>query len=114
MKEPVEAFKYRPLGEHPVFMRKMVLEELERPWDEGMVRLLCPTVDLIMAKVKKLARRKAPAILLIPDWPLQAWHQAAKHLCQRWRRLPHASEEVWEAQQRLNQSWRLLELEINL
>lgn len=113
MKAPVEAFKYRPLGEHPVFMRKIVLEELERPWDDGMVRLLCPPVDLIMATVNKLARSKAPAILLIPDWPRQAWHQAAKHLSKRWRRLPHAPEEVWEAQRRLNPSWRLLELEIN-
>lgn len=114
MKAPVEAFKYRPLGEHPVFMRKLALEELERPWNDGMVRLLCPPVDLIMATINKLARSKAPAILLIPDWPRHAWNQAAKHLCQRWRRLPHPPEEVWEAQRRLNPSWRLLELEFNL
>lgn len=114
MLAPVEAFKYRPLGEHPVFLRNMALDELERPWDDGMVRLLCPPVDLIMATVNKLARTGAPAILLIPDWHRQAWHQAAIRLARRCTWLPHYPEEVWEAQRRLNPSWRLLELEINL
>ncbi len=114
MKAPVEAFKYRPLGEHPVFQRRMALEELEQPWDDGMARLLCPPVDLIMATVNKLARSKAPAILLIPDWPRQAWHAAAIRLARRWKRLPHDPTEVWEAQRRLNPAWRLLELEIDL
>lgn len=114
MKAPVDAFKYRPLGEHPFVLRKIMLEELEQPWDDGTVRVLCPPVDLIMPTVNKLARTKASAVLLIPDWRRQAWHQAALQLCQRWRPLPEAPAEVWEAQRRLNPAWRLLELEINL
>ena len=64
MRVKEDAFLYRPLGEHPVFLRRQAYAE----------------ADLIRATVMKLAQTKAPAILIIPDWPRQQWHSAAIHL----------------------------------
>lgn len=79
MKALLDVFKYRPLGEHPIVLHKLASEELQRPWRRDEVRLLCPPVDLLMETVNNLARTKAPEILLMPDWPRQAWYQAAIH-----------------------------------
>lgn len=114
MKAPVDVFKFRPLGEHPSYLRRAFMDELQKEWDRETVRLLCPPVDLIGATVRKLALTKAPALLLIPDWPRQPWHQAAIHLATRVERLEQPPTEVWAAQRKLNPQWRLLQLEINL
>lgn len=86
-----ETFKHSFLGEDDVFLRKMGMEDLKRPRDDGMVRLLCPPADLMMVIVNILTRKKAPAILLIQDWPRHAWHPAAIRLARRCTRLPHNS-----------------------
>ena len=114
MRAPVDAFKYRPPGEHPVVRRKLLMQELEEDWNTEEVRLLCPPVDLIPATVNKLSWTRAPAILLIPDWPRQAWHAAAVRLASTTRRLPAPPEEAWTAQRVLNLKWRLLELQVNM
>ena len=114
MLAPRDVFKFRPLGEHPSYLRRAAFEELKRDWDKEQVRLLCPPVDLIGATVQKLVKSKAPAILLIPDWPRQPWHQAALRLAGRVERLALPPEEVWAAQRSLNPAWRLLQLEVNL
>jgi len=72
VKAPRDTFKFRPVGENPVVQRKQAFAELARVWEPGEMRLLCPPVDLIMATVHKLEQTKAPAVLLIPDWPRQA------------------------------------------
>lgn len=94
MKAPLDAFKYRPLGDHPFIRRKLMIEGMMKDWSDGQAQLLCPPVDLLMVTVNKLARTKAPAILLIPDWPLQAWNPSSMRLDQRWRGLPLPPEEV--------------------
>ena len=114
MQAPRDAFKYRPLGEHPSVLRKITMQELESDWSLDEVRLLCPPVDLIGPTVNKLSRTKAPAILLIPNWPRQGWHAQALRLASSTRRLPVPPKEVWTAQRKLNPAWRLLELEVNM
>lgn len=114
MQAPEDVFRYRPLGEHPSYLRKASFKELSVKWEATHVRLLCPPVDLIGATVAKLTQSKAPSILLIPDWPRQPWHQAALRLASRVERLPLSPSEVWKAQRKLNPQWRLLQLEINL
>lgn len=54
MRAPVDALKFRPLGEHPVAQRKVLMQELEVDWSKDGVRLLCPPVDLIQATVNKI------------------------------------------------------------
>jgi Reverse transcriptase (RNA-dependent DNA polymerase) len=114
MRAPVDAFPYRPLGEHPVFMRRQVFAELGADWDREQTRLLCPPVDLIGAVVRKLRLTKAPAMLLIPNWPLQPWYQPAIDLAGAVTKLPAPPEETWEAKRTMNPAWRLLLLEVNL
>ena len=48
MNAPRDVFKWRPLGEHPVYRRKAAYRELAETWKEtDQVRLLCPPVDLL-------------------------------------------------------------------
>jgi hypothetical protein len=49
-----------------------------------------------------------------PDWPRQAWHQPAMDMTTKVHRLPLPPEEVWTGKRRLNPSWRLLLIEVNL
>lgn len=46
MKAPRDAFPYRPVGEHPLLLRRQTFKELSEPWSPSEVRLLCPPVDL--------------------------------------------------------------------
>jgi hypothetical protein len=115
MLAPHDAFPLRPLGEHPVFLRRQCHAELAAAWratDE--TRLLCPPTDLLAAVVRNLRLTRAPAILLMPDWPRQSWYQATRDLSTRTHRLPLAPADIWTGTHRLNSSWRLLMLEINL
>lgn len=83
MEAQVDAFPYRPVGEHPPFARIQAYREVDAAWDQANVRLLCLPVDFIAATVHKQRVTKSPAILLIPDWPRQAWHAAALQNAQR-------------------------------
>lgn len=40
MKDLIDAFKYRPLREHPFIRRKLMIEELMKDWNDGKDRLL--------------------------------------------------------------------------
>lgn len=51
MKAPLDAFKYRPTGEHPTYLRQTIMSELDAYWSDGAVRLLCPPVDLLLPTV---------------------------------------------------------------
>jgi Reverse transcriptase (RNA-dependent DNA polymerase) len=114
MRAPIDAFPYRPLGEHPVFMRKQAYSELASSWSGTMTRLLCPPPDLMGPVVRKLRATKAPAILLMPDWPLQPWHRPAVDMATTVTRLATHPQDVWDSKRTLNKNWRLLMLEVNL
>jgi hypothetical protein len=64
------------------------------------------------AMVRMLRISKAHA--LMPDWPRQAWYQPAIDMSTKVHRLQLAPEEVWTGTRRLNPSWRLLLIEVNL
>jgi hypothetical protein len=38
MQAPVESFPYRPLGEHPVFLRSQTLQEVEQTWRDRQMQ----------------------------------------------------------------------------
>jgi hypothetical protein len=112
---PCDVFPIRPLGEHPVFLRRQCHAELSsagRATDEN--RLVCPLTDLLAAVVRKWRLTRAPALLLMPDWPRQSWHQAALDLSTKMHRLPLPPADAWTGTRRLNSAWCLLMLEINL
>ena len=67
LRAPVDSFPYRPVGEHPVQLRRQSFAKLASQWSREDIRLLCPPVNLIIAAVRKLRLTKAPAVLLIPD-----------------------------------------------
>ena len=67
MLAPVDAFKWRPTGEHPRYLRMQSYRQLAAPWHRhDDVRMLCPPTELAMATVLKLRESGAPAILLVP------------------------------------------------
>jgi hypothetical protein len=113
MMAPLDSFLLRPLREHPVFLRRQCHNELASHWSREETRLLCPPVELMAAVVRKLRISKAPALLLMPDWPRQSWYQPAMYMSIKVLRLPLPPEEVWTGTRRLNPSWRLLLLEVN-
>lgn len=114
MNAPIEAFRFRPIGEHPRYLRHSIYQELSRSWGREEVRLLCPPVDLIMAVVHKLRESRAPALLLIPDWSRQPWHSPAIQMASRVDQVNGCPEDLWAAQRQLNPKWKLLILEVNL
>jgi hypothetical protein len=115
MMAPHDASPLRPLGEHPVFLRRHCHTELASRWlATEETRLLCPPTDLLVAVVRKLRFTRAPALFLMPEWPRQSWYQAALDLSIKTHRFPLVPVDVWSGTHRLNPSWRLLMLEINL
>jgi hypothetical protein len=70
MKELIDAFPYRPFVEQPLFARRQAYTELASHWSTEETRLLCPTLDLMGAVIRKLKWTRAPAILMAPDWPI--------------------------------------------
>jgi hypothetical protein len=64
----------RPLGKHPVFLRRQCHNKLALHWSREETRLLCPPVELMAAVVRKLRISKAPVLLLMPKWPRQSWY----------------------------------------
>ena len=112
MKAPIEVFKQRPLGDPPVFGRRQAFDELQRPLDKSEVRLLCPPVDLITVTLQKLEVSRAPAMLLIPDWPRQGWYWRECRIASKVTPLDQAAPDM-EAYRQVNRKWRLLLLEVN-
>jgi hypothetical protein len=111
MRAPVDAFPYRPFGEHPVFMRKQAYSELASSWSGTMARLLCPPPDLMGPVVRELRATRAPAILLMPDWPLHPWYRPAVDMATTVTRMATHPQDVWDSKQTLNKNWR--EMEVN-
>lgn len=64
----LDSFPYRPLGAHPVFPRRQAWEELHKQWEPGLLRLLCPSVNLITPTLARIRLTGAACILLIPQW----------------------------------------------
>jgi hypothetical protein len=83
-------------------------------WSREETRLLCPPVELMKAVVRKLRISKAPALLLMPNWPRQAWYQPPMDMITKVHRRPLPPEEVWAGTRRLDPSWSLLLIEVNL
>jgi hypothetical protein len=88
MMAPLDSFPVQPLGEHPVFLRRQCHNELASHWSREETRLLCPPVKLMAAVVSKLRISKAPALLLMLDWPRQSWDQPAIDMSIKVNRLP--------------------------
>lgn len=114
MQAPLDAFRILPTGEHPVYLRKLMMDELDAKWDDGEMRMLCPPVDLLLPTVIKLHHTRAPAMFLMLDLPKKPWHQAAIRPASKVTRLPHPPEQVWTGTRRINPSCRLLLLECNI
>ena len=113
MKDPIDVFKHRPLGDPPVFRRRQAFDELQQPWDKSGVRLLYPPIDLITATLQKLEVSRAPAMLLTPDWPRQGWYWRACRMASKVTPLDQAAPDIWEPYRKVNPKWRLLLLELN-
>lgn len=95
----------RTLGSHPVYARRHAFEELQRQWNPNEIQVLYPPPDLAMATVRRLHLSKAPAILLLPDWPQQAWFQAAAHLCTASYLAPGTGSAVLTGHRLINPGW---------
>lgn len=67
------------LWEHPMYARYRVYRELRNPWEVSHIQVLHPPPDLAAAIVRRLRLSHVPAVLLLPDWPGQAWIQEALH-----------------------------------
>ena len=102
MRAPATEFPYQPLGENPVFLRRQSMAALQTPWDISETRVLCPPIDLLPATVRKLRHSGCPAVLLMPDWPAQAWHPAALQLSTHSFCLPHLPHMAWDGARTLN------------
>ena len=64
--------------------------------------------------MQKIRESGAPAVLLIPDWPRQPWHEAALQLAQTVKLLEAPPEQIWVGHRYLNPRWRLMMLECNM
>jgi hypothetical protein len=102
MMAPLNSFPLRPFGEHPVFLQ--CLNELASHWSHEEKRLLCQPVELMAAVVRKIRMSKAPALLLMLDWPRQAWYQAVMEMSTKEHRLPLLPDDVWTGKRRLHPS----------
>lgn len=114
MKARGAEFVRRPLGDHPVFHRLQCLRELDERWERNETRLLCPPPDLIVPTLIKLRQSRAPAVLLLPNWPRQPWFQAAMHMAKRVEYLPQTGTDAFEPHHRVNPKWGLVLPEVNL
>jgi hypothetical protein len=112
--EPLDSLPLRPLGEHPVFLRRQCHNELASHWSREETRFLCLPVELMTAVVRKIRISEASAILLMSDWPRQAWYQPAMDIGTKVHCLPLPQEKVWTGTRQLNPSWRLLLIEVSL
>ena len=114
MRAPVDAFQFRPLGEPSFMQRRLALAEMDREWTKTETLMLCPPPDLIQPCLDKLRMTRAPAVMLIPDWPRQPWHAPATRMATVAERLPLPAGRVWTSTRRINPAWKLLMLHINL
>jgi hypothetical protein len=115
LRAPAGRFSNRiRLGETPWFARKRAVEELSEKWPRDEIRVLCPPVDLLPAILRKLAATGAPAVLLHPDWPAQAWHSRALRQATRTRVLELPAAECWTGHRRINEAWRMRISEFNM
>jgi hypothetical protein len=115
MQAPTDVFPYRPLGEHPVFLRRQSFQEMAKTWSlRDKTRLLCPPTELISPILQKVRLSGCPAILLIPDWPHQAWHATGLRMATHVFRCPEPPDQVWDAARTLHPRWRLLLVELNM
>jgi hypothetical protein len=99
MLAPRDVSPLPPLREQLVFLRRQCHAELASAWratDE--TQFLCPPTDLLAAVVRKLRLTRVPALLLMPDWPRQSWHQAALDLSANMHRLPLSPADVGDSQ----------------
>jgi hypothetical protein len=95
-------------------MREQAYSELASSWSGTMTQLLGPPPDLMAPVVRKLRATRAPAVILMPDWPMQPWNRPAIDMATVVTRLPAHPREVWESKRTLNKNWKLLTLEVNM
>ena len=99
----------RTLGSHPVYARRLALQELRRPWNQSEAQVLFPPVDLAAATVSRIRRARQPAILLLPDWSGQRWHVEATALVNAGAGFSFLPSETGAAafrgQRRVNPQW---------
>lgn len=109
------AWAYRPLGVHPVAMRKVTLAALEERWGSERARLYCPPVDLISATVRKMRKEKARGVLLVPDWEGASWMPQVMALaCRSWVWEAGSGREVWSGRRAIQPRWKLRVVEVRI
>lgn len=95
----------RTLGSHPVYARRHAFEDLQRHWNPHEIQVLFPPPDLAMATVRRLRLSHAPAVLLLPDWPQQAWFQEALQLSTASYRAAGTGSAVLTGHRVINPGW---------
>jgi hypothetical protein len=95
MQAPADLFPWRPLGEHPVFLRRQCYQELAVAWLKSEIRLLCPPTDLTGAVVRKLMLTGDLEVLLVHDWPRKSWYRPALDIITTVLPLKLPPEKVW-------------------
>lgn len=109
------AWAYRPLGIHPVAMRKVSLAALEEHWGPERARLYCPPVDLIAMTVLKMRREGARGVLLVPDWGGAPWMAQVRTIATRsWVWEPGGGREIWAGRRAMQGKWKLRVVEVGL
>lgn len=103
---PTGRLRYpRTLGAHPVYARRHAFEELSKPWEANVLHVLYPPPDLALATVRRLRLTKVPAVLLLPDWPRQAWWQEAANLCSTSYRAELTGSAAFTGHRTVNPAW---------
>lgn len=106
---------YRPLGIHPVAMRKVTLVALGEVWGSERARLYCPPVDLISLTVLKIKREGARGVLLVPDWGSAPWMASVMALGEKfWVWEAGQGRDVWAGRRNVQSQWRLRVVEIGI
>ena len=109
------AWACRPLGIHPVAMRKVSLAALEEHWGPERARLYCPPVDLIAMTVLKMRREGARGVLLVPDWGGAPWMAQVRTMATRsWVWEPGGGREIWAGRRAMQGKWKLRVVEVGL
>ena len=109
------AWAYRPLGVHPVAMRKVTLAALDERWGPERARLNCPPVDLISMTVLKMRKEGARGVLLVPDWGGAPWMAQVRELSSRsWVWEPGGGRDVWAGRRSMQEKWKLRIVEVGL
>jgi hypothetical protein len=84
-------FPYRPVGEHPIALRKYLETQIGKDWDDGRARLWDPPLNMLPLILNKMEDEGARGVLIAPRWPAQPLYGLLSRLSTRMRFLDPAS-----------------------